>query len=111
MSSNGDQGALADVTNSMQSANLNAGNADAVERGKASGFIEPSKFDYDAYNADSSDKRKALEATHEAPVWAANATRYEWEDEYGDVGPEFKELEVMLFGDEDHVRAGDRFGK
>lgn len=40
------------------------------------------------------------------PQWASGEARYEWNDEYGDVGPAFPELEKILFGDEDHVRAG-----
>ncbi|KAL2269499.1 hypothetical protein VTJ83DRAFT_1683 [Remersonia thermophila] len=31
--------------------------------------------------------------------WEANTARYEWNDEYGDVGPEFPALELQLFGD------------
>lgn len=41
--------------------------------------------------------------------WASNAGRYEWKDDYGDVGPRFEELEKMLFGSEFHVRSGINF--
>ena len=37
------------------------------------------------------------------------AAVYEWNDEYGDVGPRFEELEKQLFGAENHVRAGINF--
>ena len=111
MSDNGDEGALADVTNSMSKANMSAGNAAAVERVKDAHWTSPEKFDYDSYNADSKEKREALTADHDVPAWAANAVKYEWSDEYGDVGPEFPELEEMLFGDEDQMKAGEAFSK
>lgn len=35
--------------------------------------------------------------------WAINAARYEWNDEYGDLGPKIPELEAMLFGETEHA--------
>lgn len=77
-----------------------------VEQIRQAGWVEPVKYDYDTYNAD----RKDLEATEgqsDLPSWAANATKYEWSDEYGDVGPAHPELEKMLFRDEFHVTEGE----
>lgn len=31
--------------------------------------------------------------------WEGNAAIYEWDEEYGEVGPQHPELELMLFGD------------
>lgn len=45
------------------------------------------------------------------PVWAANARRYEWSDEFGDVGPEDKELEKLLFADDNKMEVGDHLEK
>ncbi|KAL9013290.1 MAG: hypothetical protein Q9173_002001 [Seirophora scorigena] len=45
------------------------------------------------------------------PEWAANARRYEWSDEFGDIGPSDEELERMLFRDGDKMEVGDRFIK
>ena len=104
MSDNG--GELADVTNSLSKANINAA---AIERVKETKWKAPQKYNYDAYNADSKEKREAIEAVQEMPAWAANAIKYEWSDEFGDVGPEFKELEEILFGDENQVKVGDAF--
>lgn len=43
--------------------------------------------------------------------WAGNAARYEWRDEYGDIGPRNEELERQLFN-VDHVsRAGHRLDR
>ncbi|TVY81426.1 ATP-dependent RNA helicase ded1, partial [Lachnellula suecica] len=41
--------------------------------------------------------------------FGSNAAVYEWKEEYGDVGPEFPELEKQLFGSANHVKAGIRF--
>ena len=47
----------------------------------------------------------------ESAQFAANAQRYEWSDEYGDVGPEDKELEKMLFGADDKMEVGEHLQK
>lgn len=44
-----------------------------------------------------------------AVPWASSSQRYEWKDEYGDVGPPVPELEEALFHSEDVNRAGIRF--
>lgn len=41
--------------------------------------------------------------------WAAGAARYEWEGEFGDVGPAIPELEKQLFELEYHSSAGVHF--
>jgi ATP-dependent RNA helicase DDX3X len=43
--------------------------------------------------------------------WSSNAAVYEWQEEFGDVGPSFPALEKQLFGSEFHVRAGIDFDK
>jgi ATP-dependent RNA helicase DDX3X len=40
--------------------------------------------------------------------WGCNARAYAWQDEYGDVGPKYPELELELFGDPETRR--DRTG-
>ncbi|KAI4146549.1 MAG: hypothetical protein LQ341_002046 [Variospora aurantia] len=47
----------------------------------------------------------------DVPVWAANARRYEWSDEFGDVGPSDKELEDMLFHPTEKMEMGEHFQK
>lgn len=69
------------------------------------------KFDYHLYTANTREEREALEASGEAPTWASKAEKYEWSDEYGEVGPEHPELEKQLFGDEFLVRTGNAFEK
>jgi ATP-dependent RNA helicase DDX3X len=43
--------------------------------------------------------------------WSSNAAVYEWQEEFGDVGPAFPELEKQLFGSEFHVKAGINFSQ
>ncbi len=43
--------------------------------------------------------------------WANNAAVYMWDDDFGDVGPRFPQLEQQLFGSEFHVKSGIQFEK
>lgn len=91
------------------------------------GWVMKSGFDYEKYGK-SSKELAHLNATQGGengddalagldPVgglregdWANNAAIYTWNDDFGDVGPEFPELEKMLFGG-DHVKKGIAFDK
>ncbi|KAL8842083.1 MAG: hypothetical protein Q9170_000687 [Blastenia crenularia] len=55
--------------------------------------------------------RKPIDDYDEVPTWAANARRYEWSDDYGDVGPADDELEKMLYHATDKVEVGAQFQK
>ena len=98
MSANGD--AAAEITDKMSNATLQ--NAEAAQRSREAGWVEPVKYDYETYNA----ARENLDPSAELPSWAANATKYEWKDEYGDVGPTHPELEAVLFGKDLRVTEG-----
>lgn len=77
------------------------------------GWVPKQGYDYDTYNKSS----KELYDEGLAPGglgaqdWASNAAKYEWNDEYGDVGPRFPELEAQLFGSEHRMRTGIEFSK
>ncbi|WQF83221.1 Putative ATP-dependent RNA helicase DEAD-box, Helicase superfamily 1/2, ATP-binding protein [Colletotrichum destructivum] len=49
------------------------------------------------YNYDELAKQGPVETTD----WEGNGAIYEWNDEFGDVGPKFPELELALFGNPD----------
>ena len=111
MSENGE--ALADVTNKV--ANIQV-NEEAIKRVRDAQWAEPQKFDYDAYNAgprDAGPSGPAAGADEDAnaPSWAANARRYEWSEDYGDVAPRHEALEEMLFRDENKMDKGDKMRK
>lgn len=64
---------------------------------REAGWSEPVPFHYENFtNKDSTD-------------WASTAARYEWKDEYGDIGPRNEELETQLFGEDYKCRVGVRF--
>lgn len=87
------------------------------------GWAEPTGYDYSRYQQQRQGARpggdKAVEGDIQvgesasgipvSPSWESGAVRYEWSDEFGEVGPAVPELEKILFGDEDHVRAGPNF--
>jgi ATP-dependent RNA helicase DDX3X len=64
------------------------------------GWVEARPYKYDEYGKD---------GNHE---WDSNAKVYEWDGETGDVGPEYPELELELFGaPEARVSHGIDFSK
>ena len=77
-------------------------------RAREHGWVPPVKYDYDAYNATRESREKSEDAmdTIGVPTWAANAARYEWLDEYGDVGPSLPALEKELYRDEHAMKTG-----
>ncbi|KAK2760494.1 hypothetical protein FQN53_007874 [Emmonsiellopsis sp. PD_33] len=81
-------------------------NAEAAALAREKGWSEPQQYDYEAYNA----PPKPVEGVIVGDVeWASNAAKYEWKEEYGDVGPKNEELEQMLFRSEFLNRAGTKF--
>jgi hypothetical protein len=61
------------------------------------GWVERQKFDYEAYTAE----RKGGVGSNEA--------RYEWKEEYGDVGPRIPVIEKALFDCDSIMTVGDEF--
>ncbi|PYI14868.1 putative DEAD/DEAH box RNA helicase [Aspergillus violaceofuscus CBS 115571] len=98
--------ALDDVTNSQDNKENDASNL-----ARAKGWVAPESYDYDKYTATPAPDQPAGDAGDgQLPEWAANAAKYEWKDEYGDVGPEIPELEEQLFRNEFINRAGLKIG-
>lgn len=75
-------------------------NAEAAALAREKGWVEPQTYDYSVYTT----TQKPEDG--DAPTWASSAAKYEWSDEYGDVGPPNEELEKMLFHSEFISRAG-----
>lgn len=90
------------------------------------GWVPKANYDYDTYNKSSKELAEA-QASAQAPAdsgevtdavggirpgdWASNAAIYVWNDEFGDVGPSFPDLEKQLFGSEFHVKTGLNYKK
>ncbi len=95
------QGALDDISN-----NVTAKNADAVATAREKGWAEPSSYDYEEYRKESND---ATVANSTVTAWGHNAQKYEWKEEYGEVGPRNEDLEQMLYHSEFITRQGIKF--
>ncbi|KAL1957360.1 hypothetical protein VTO42DRAFT_6040 [Malbranchea cinnamomea] len=81
-------------------------NPAAIAREK--GWATPEKYDYDRYKT-ATGPQPVDEGIPADLIWGARAAKYEWCDEYGDVGPANPELEKMLFGNEFINRKGNKF--
>lgn len=95
------ENALADVTNSSADTVGIVGyvprNAEAAQIAREKGWSNPVPYDYVEY--ENKDSRN----------WAGVAARYEWKDEYGEVGPPNEALENELFRGDFIPRVGQRF--
>lgn len=120
-----DKDATGDVTDAMASANIL--DLETAQRARDAGWVERETYNYAAYNAapnaapnaasnsafnaGGTKGGEATEQTQDVPSWASNSARYEWSDEYGDVGPPHPELEKHLFKNEFLNRTGLKFNK
>ncbi|KAJ5624383.1 ATP-dependent RNA helicase ded1 [Penicillium lagena] len=66
---------------------------DAARAAQEAGWAKPTPFNYDI-------------DTNEVKEWAAVAPKYEWKDEFGEVGPPVPELEDQLFRNDYITRVG-----
>lgn len=79
---------------------------------QAAGWVEKVNYDYELYNKSAKElKDESAASGVTVGDWASNAAKYEWNEEYGDVGPKFKELEEQLFGSEFRMKKGIQFEK
>lgn len=99
--------ALTEATNQPTVSSVNE---EAAKRAAEAGWTAPQPFDYNAYNTTPNatvEDRQAAEA--DLPAWAHNAEKYEWKEEYGDVGPPNEALEKQLFHSELQNKQGIKF--
>ena len=61
------------------------------------GWDEKIPLDYGALTAKPADVGEVVNYNHPVPEWYSTAAKYEWSDDYGDVGPPIPELEEQLF--------------
>ena len=90
-----------------------------IEEGRARvrscNWPKPVRYDYSVYNVKPDDEEhntellgeKSLVEPKNEPDWLHNAAKYEWDDEYGEIGPEVPELEKQLFHGEHTMRRGN----
>lgn len=78
------------------------------------GWVAKTDYDYTTYMKSTKELAEAQASAEQGVdvgAWASNAAIYEWDDDFGDVGPRHPELEKQLFGSENHVRIGIKFDK
>ncbi|RHZ44385.1 DEAD/DEAH box helicase [Aspergillus thermomutatus] len=97
--------ALKEVTSEKINKSVEASNL-----AREKGWVPPEQYDYAKYNTGPAEKPEEVTEETELPEWAAKAAKYEWNDEFGDVGPPNKELEDMLFRNEFINRTGLKIG-
>lgn len=72
------------------------------DRARDAGWVETVPVDYNVQQSSRDDDHAN---------YLKNSAVYEWDDEYGDVGPEVPELEQDLFGGDFRVRQGQHMDK
>ncbi|EKD21527.1 DEAD/DEAH box helicase [Drepanopeziza brunnea f. sp. 'multigermtubi' MB_m1] len=94
------------------------------------GWVRKTEYDYDTYNKSTKELLDTQGGVEGAPEtfqaepnaeieeavggirpgeWANNAAIYQWDEDFGDIGPAHPELEKMLFGSANHVKSGINF--
>lgn len=106
----GDQGdELKEVTNTDSDAPAGPPrNEEAAKLAREKGWVEPSSYDYTAGVNVTAVEGVGLVSTADGN-WAHNAEKYEWNETYGDIGPENKALEDQLFRSDTINRQGIKF--
>ncbi|KKY27237.1 putative dead deah box rna helicase [Phaeomoniella chlamydospora] len=66
------------------------------------GWTAPQGYDYASYNA------APVRGQEDLTEWGHKAAKYEWKDDFGDVGPAVEELEKQLFRSELRMRQGTK---
>lgn len=85
-----------------------ASKEEAIAKAREHKWVEPQKYDYSIYNKQGTDAGTDTVQSLRYE-WASSAGKYEWNDEYGDVGPRVPELEKELFNDDLRMKHGDNF--
>ena len=81
---------------------------EAIAKAREHKWVEPQKYDYSIYNKQSGDTGTDISQSRQYE-WASSAGKYEWKDEYGEVGPRVPELEKQLFNNDLRMKHGDNF--
>ncbi|GFN15046.1 DEAD/DEAH box helicase [Aspergillus tubingensis] len=91
--------------------NQSSNPTEASNAAREKGWTTPKGYDYEKYTSTLPPLNQPQgDNQEELPEWAAQAAKYEWKDEFGDVGPQNPELEEMLFRSEYTNRTGLKIG-
>lgn len=84
---------------------------EAYDRARAQGWAAPEPTSYPADNVADSQPMDGEFVDNPMEQWMHSAEKYEWKEEYGDVGPEIPELEAQLFNKNHKPQKGNLFEK
>ena len=72
-------------------------------------WVPPVSYDYEQY-AKPADQSFAPNGEGESGGgWGHNAAKYEWQEEFGEIGPKNEDLEKVLFSSEHQTRKGVKY--
>ena len=126
--------ALTDVTPAGNGTAANpaaaAKNEEALKLAREAGWVKPTGYNYDAKApvtllGDGVASQPAVDpaadgepgaedpamSRYQTSTWAHDAAKYEWKDDFGDVGPRDEKLEQELFHSETITRKGAKIEK
>lgn len=88
-------------------------NEEAAKLARERGWVKQQEYNYT--NTDAAPEVVEVEGEGFVTIadgnWAHNAAKYEWEESFGDVGPENPKLEQQLFRVNTINRLGQKFDK
>ena len=106
MSDQGDNMAMGDIKQSLSTIDPHSSSFDkeaALRHAKEKGWTEPVPYNYSTTGSQDATEDAF---SHPEAAWLSDAVRYEWSDDYGEVGPANPDLEQNLFYSEKLVKAG-----
>ncbi|KAF2254582.1 P-loop containing nucleoside triphosphate hydrolase protein [Trematosphaeria pertusa] len=77
--------------------------AEDIQKAKDAGWTNPIPFNYETVAGGQPDVR---DEGRDSANWLSDAVVYEWDDDFGEVGPPNPELEKVLYENPDMMRAG-----
>jgi ATP-dependent RNA helicase DDX3X len=107
--------ALPDITNGGGPQGVNR--EENLKHARGLGWVEPQNYNYEAKvptaktNGANQEDEEDVEDIQKPSTWAHDANKYEWKEEYGEVGPRSEALEKELFRGDFINRAGEKLKK
>jgi len=98
--------AMDDIKQSLNNIDPHSSSFDkeaALRHAKEKGWTEPVPYNYSTTGSQDATEDAF---SHPEAAWLSDAVRYEWSDDYGEVGPANPDLEQKLFYSEKLVKAG-----
>lgn len=83
--------------------------ATGVAAGGGQTWAPRMSYDYEQYAKPAGESFAPNGEGENGANWGHNAAKYEWQEEFGEVGPKNEDLEKVLFGSEHQTRKGVKY--